>query len=229
MAHPATLLYQPPPGLPAVHHADNCLLVVDKPSGLLSVPGRLPIHHDSAQLRLQAVFGPLWVVHRLDMDTSGLIVYARTQEAAASLGRQFESRTVGKTYEALVWGRPPSDRGLIQLPLRLDWPHRPRQRVDVQRGKPSTTRYERLPDPGLSATQAAWERVRLHPLTGRSHQLRVHLSAIGHAIVGDRFYGRPGPSPTAEISERLMLHAFELTLLHPITGEPLCCQSPVPF
>lgn len=219
------LVYRPPPGLPLVLHEDAQVLVVDKPPGLLSVPGRLPEHHDSAFLRLQCAFGPLWVVHRLDMDTSGLIVYARSRESAAHLGRQFERRTVHKRYEALVWGRPPSTQGVIALPLRIDWPHRPRQVVDGLAGKPSVTHYEcnaAAGDAGLPS------RLSLTPITGRSHQLRVHLSAIGLPIVGDRFYGSAldnGPTGPA----RLMLHARTLVLQHPTEQRVLSVDAPPGF
>lgn len=230
MASKPDLVYAPAAGLPTVLHLDASMVVVDKPAGLLSVPGRLPQHHDSALLRLQAEYGPLWVVHRLDMDTSGVIVYARTREAAAALGRQFERRTVHKEYEALVWGQPPSSTGLIDLPLRLDWPHRPRQIIDPLQGKPSLTRYEcvgRQPT-GVGAAPNHG-RLRLFPLTGRSHQLRMHLSAVGHPIVGDRFYGHPQEAQLALAWPRLMLHARELRLQHPTDRTPMDLRAPVPF
>ena len=222
---PSALDYRPTLGLPRVMHEDAQVLVVDKPPGLLSVPGRLPEHHDSALSRLQAVFGQLWVVHRLDMDTSGLIAYARTREAAAHLGRQFEQRTVQKRYEALVWGRPPSPRGVIALPLRIDWPHRPRQVVDGLAGKPSVTHYECVP---ITLDPVAPARLLLSPITGRSHQLRVHLSAIGLPIVGDRFYGSVLDNGPAE-GERLMLHACTLVLQHPTDGQVLRLDAPPGF
>lgn len=231
------LVYRPAPGLPAVLHEDEHLLVVNKPAGLLSVPGRLPEHHDSALLRLQAAYGPLWVVHRLDMDTSGLIAFARTREAAAHLGRQFERRTVKKSYEALVWGSPPSARGVIALTLRLDWPHRPRQVVDGSNGKPSITRYEGIPaGPGTGSGWAASNqapaplqtRLKLTPITGRSHQLRVHCSAIGLPIVGDRFYGR-APEAEQPPATRLMLHARTLVIQHPSDGRAIEAEIPPGF
>lgn len=221
----STLSYHPPSGLPHVLHEDAQVLVVDKPPGLLSVPGRLPQHHDSAFLRLKAAFGPLWVVHRLDMDTSGLIAFARTREAAAHLGRQFERRTAHKRYEALVWGRPPSARGVIALPLRIDWPHRPRQLVDGTSGKPSVTHYE---SEDAAVDGGSPSRLSLTPITGRSHQLRVHLSAIGLPIVGDRFYGAAldkGPLGP----ERLMLHARTLSLQHPTDARWLHLDAPAAF
>lgn len=221
--------YRPPPGLPRVVEMDEAFVLVDKPSGLLSVPGRLPQHHDSALLRLQAAYGPLWVVHRLDMDTSGLIVYARTREAAASLGRQFETRQVHKVYEALVWGSPPSSSGWIDLPIRLDWPHRPRQIIDARQGKASQTRYETLYGPPAPHQTIACSRLKLFPATGRSHQLRVHLSAIGLPIVGDRFYGLSASGNPGEAADRLMLHARELALLHPSTGAHRHWRAPAPF
>lgn len=226
---PTALVYEPPPGLPHLVFVDEHLAVACKPSGLLSVPGRLPEHHDSAFLRLQDALGPLWVVHRLDMDTSGLIAFARTREAAAHLCRQFERRTVAKRYEARVWGHPPSDAGVIDLPLRLDWPHRPRQVVDARQGKPSLTRYVCV------ERQAHTSRLLLTPVTGRSHQLRVHLSAIGLPIQGDRFYGLEaaegarGANPSCEAVDRLMLHARELTLQHPADERPLSWSLPAEF
>jgi tRNA pseudouridine32 synthase/23S rRNA pseudouridine746 synthase len=230
MALTNELVYSPPPGLPPVHHVDAVMVVADKPSGLLSVPGRLPQHHDSALLRLQAEYGPLWVVHRLDMDTSGVMVFARTREAAAALGRQFERRLVHKEYEALVWGPPPSRIGVIDLPLRLDWPHRPRQIIDPVLGKPSLTRYERAGHPPEFAGAGQNHcRLRLFPLTGRSHQLRMHLSAIGHPIVGDRFYGHPQEAEDSRASPRLMLHARHLRLQHPTHHNPMSLSVPVPF
>lgn len=229
---PTALNYQPPGGLPPLVFLDEHLAVACKPSGLLSVPGRLPQHRDSAFVRLQAELGPLWVVHRLDMDTSGLIAFARSREAAAHLGRQFERRTVAKRYEARVWGQPPSDEGVIDLPLRLDWPHRPRQLVDARLGKPSLTRYACLERQALSS------RLLLLPVTGRSHQLRVHLSSIGLPILGDRFYGleavdsaSPSEAPVALLhpADRLMLHARDLSLQHPAQGQPLHWSVPAEF
>lgn len=210
-------VYQPPAGPPAMLHLDADLMVVDKPSGLLSVPGRLPEHHDSALQRLQAEHGPLWVVHRLDMDTSGVLVLARHREAAAALGRCFEQRRAFKLYRAVVWGRPPSGEGRIALPLRLDWPHRPRQLVDGQAGKASVTDY--------CVLQSFEDRclLELKPLTGRSHQLRVHLQAVGCPILGDRFYGR------ADGQARLMLHAQRLRMPHPRTGQDMHWEAPPPF
>ena len=221
-SQPLPFAYRPPAGIPQVIFADESIVVVDKPSGLLSVPGRQPQHRDSALLRLQAAWGPLWVVHRLDMDTSGLIVYARSQSVAAHLGRQFERRRVGKIYEAVVWGRPPSSSGVIDLPLRLDWPHRPRQIVDPVGGKPSITQYS------TQHVDDRHSRLRLHPLTGRSHQLRVHLSAIGLPIVGDRFYGLEALE-TLNSTTRLMLHARELEFEHPVGGEPVVLHSEPTF
>jgi tRNA pseudouridine32 synthase/23S rRNA pseudouridine746 synthase len=235
------LVYEPAPGLPTVVYEDPVLLVVDKPSGLLSVPGRKPEHHDSALLRLQQVYGPLWVVHRLDMDTSGLIAYARSREAAAHLGQQFERRRVHKTYEAWVWGQPPSTAGVIALPLSLDWPHRPRQCVDPLAGKPSVTQYALVAGGnGRSDARPQWvkgeanpsgaqrlSRLRLTPVTGRSHQLRVHLSAIGLPIVGDRFYGRSAEEEPA--IHRLMLHAQVLQLRHPADDRCLRLEARAAF
>lgn len=241
MTHePTAWTYEPAAGLPTVIHLDEALVVVDKPSGLLSVPGRLPQHHDSALLRLMEPYGPLWVVHRLDMDTSGLIAFARTREAAAHLGRQFERHSIAKRYVALVWGRPPSQQGTIALPLRIDWPQRPRQQVDARGGKPSVTHYAwaQGPHPGHGCDAVAQDgagvgilqghsRMWLTPVTGRSHQLRVHLSAVGLPIVGDRFYGRPSAEEPGV--GRLMLHAQTLELRHPASNQPLRLEAPSAF
>lgn len=224
---PTLFRYDPPPGLPSVLHADAHLVAVDKPSGLLSVPGRGEAHHDSALIRLQECFGPLWVVHRLDMDTSGVIVYARSREAAASLGRSFERRQTAKRYLAWVQGQPAPDNGEIDLPLRLDWPHRPRQIVDPVAGKPSQTRWRVL------AREAHRSRLALEPLTGRSHQLRVHLAAIGHPIEGDRFYGPLASNGAGLVRPdqpgRLMLHAWRLSLRHPAEARECHFEAPPPF
>lgn len=217
-------VYAPAPGLPALVHLEEHLAVVDKPSGLLSVPGRGEAHRDSALVRLESVLGTLWVVHRLDMDTSGLIVYARSRVAAAGMGRLFEKRRVHKLYHAQVHGTPADDEGTIDLPLRLDWPHRPRQVVDPERGKPALTRYRVL------RRGTATSRLELQPLTGRSHQLRVHLASIGCPIVGDRFYGTTNADPLDPHGNgRLMLHAAQLEFEHPLSGQRLSLEASTPF
>ncbi len=194
-------------------YIDAHLLVLDKPAGLLSVPGRT--EPDCLSARAQALWPDARIVHRLDQATSGLLVMARGPEAQRRLGWAFERRRVHKTYEAVVEGTLADDAGSIALPLIVDWPNRPRQVVDLLRGKPALTHWRVL------ARGAGRTLVALQPVTGRSHQLRVHLQAIGHPIVGDDLYGHAGP--------RLLLHARALTLPHPEDGRPMHFECPVPF
>lgn len=201
---------------------DADLLVVNKPSGLLSVPGRGPAGTVNLTAQVQAVHASALVVHRLDMSTSGLMMFALHADAQRALQRAFERREVAKRYEAVVQGWPADDEGSCNAPLRLDWPARPRQVVDWAGGKPSYTRWRVLQRLGDAA--AAQARMALEPVTGRSHQLRVHMQTLGHPIVGDELYGTaPGPG------ERLLLHACWLSLPHPVTGEPVQFESAVPF
>lgn len=205
-------------------HVDDALLVLDKPSGLLAVPGRGPEKQDCLAARVQARYPDALVVHRLDMATSGLIVMARGAAAQRALSRAFADRAVKKRYIAVVAGRPPAPAGwgTIDLPLRVDWPNRPRQIVDPHRGKPSVTRWRILEyDAAASRT-----RVELEPVTGRSHQLRVHLRALGHPILGDTLYAPPAVQAMAG---RLLLHACALGFVHPVTGQPLAFTQPAPF
>lgn len=218
----------PPPYLPPAHegtrfvYADDALLVVDKPSGLLSVPGRGEGKDDSLASRVQADYPDALIVHRLDMDTSGLLVLARGAESHRHLSRLFRERQVNKRYQAVAAGQVATPSGHIDLPLVADWPNRPRQKVDVGLGKPSRTEYRVLAyDPAGHAT-----RVELTPVTGRSHQLRVHLLALGHPILGDPLYGSEASRGAAP---RLLLHACRLAFPHPFTGEALAFESPPPF
>ncbi|RZI82189.1 MAG: RluA family pseudouridine synthase [Rubrivivax sp.] len=215
--------YQPPPdeGLGVVF-SDEHLVVVDKPAGLLSVPGRGERMADCLAVRVQRVFPDAMVVHRLDMDTSGLLVMARGADIQRRLSGLFMSRQVDKRYVAVVHGLLAEERGEVDLPLITDWPRRPRQKVDAEQGKPSLTRYEVVArDQALQRT-----RVALEPVTGRSHQLRVHLMAIGHAIMGDPLYG---PDDVRVDGSRLLLHASELAFEHPATGLGLTLRSGAPF
>ncbi len=203
-------------------HLDEHLLVVSKPAGLLAVPGRGADKQDCLSARVQAELPEARVVHRLDMATSGLMLMARSAEVQRALGAAFEARQVHKHYEAVVHGHPSAQGEAwqeIDLPLAADWPNRPRQQVDAARGKPSLTRWR------LLGREGAHSRVLLEPVTGRTHQLRVHLCAIGHAIVGDALYA-PGQGRGAT---RLMLHACALDLTHPVTGQRLQVQDPPPF
>lgn len=203
-------------------HVDPFLVVADKPAGLLSVPGRGADKADCLVARVQAVHADALAVHRLDMATSGLIVLARGAAMHRALSMAFAGRQVHKRYEAVVDGLLVGDEGEIDLPLIADWPNRPRQMVDHAIGKPSLTRWRVI---GRDAA-AGRTRVALFPVTGRSHQLRVHLSAIGHAILGDDLYA---PPLAATATPRLLLHASELRLAHPVTGEALAFDCPVPF
>lgn len=209
-----------PPGLPPVLWADEHLLVIDKPSGLLSVPGKGEAGADNALTRVQTRWPQALVVHRLDMGTSGLLVFGLSPQAQRQLSRSFEARAVDKVYQALVAGVPTEPDGEINLPLVCDWPNRPRQMVDHSRGKPALTRWQRL------STEGPHGRLALYPVTGRSHQLRVHLQALGHPIVGDELYA---PPEVVAASPRLCLHAWRLSLPHPAHGERLTLEAPLPF
>ena len=201
---------------------DEHLVVADKPAGLPTVPGRPAELHDCLWQRVRAQVADALVVHRLDMAPSGLVLFARGPEAQRRLSAAFAQRAVDKRYEAVVAGRVAQDKGEIDLPLAADWPNRPRQQVDVERGKPSLTRWRVLAhDDAAGATRLA-----LKPLTGRSHQLRVHLAAIGHPILGDALYATPEGAAAAP---RLLLHATQLAFAHPADGRTVSFASPAPF
>jgi tRNA pseudouridine32 synthase/23S rRNA pseudouridine746 synthase len=203
---------------------DDALLVVDKPSGLLSVPGRGAERADCMLARASARWPGLQVVHRLDMATSGLLVLARHEAAQRRLSVAFADRQTHKRYEALVHGLVADDAGEVNLPLVTDWPRRPLQKVCFVQGKPSLTRFEVLARwPEVNQT-----RVALMPVTGRSHQLRVHMLALGHPIVGDPLYGPDGVGEQLA-SPRLLLHAHSLAMPHPDDGRPMHWSCPVPF
>lgn len=213
------LPYSPPMDPPRILHADGALVVVDKPAGLLSVPGRGEGKADCLIARLRVQFPGVLLVHRLDQDTSGLLVFALTPQAQAHLGQQFEARAVDKRYVARVWGVPAEPSGRIDLPLIVDWPNRPRQMVCHATGRPARTDWRLLKAEGLTA------RVQLKPRTGRSHQLRVHMQALGHPILGDTLYAEGAGADFP----RLMLHAEKLGLTHPETGARLAFRAPAPF
>ena len=217
-------VYAPPPdtGLEVLHE-EAAFIVLVKPPGLLSEPGRGPDKRDSLLIRAQAVYPDARIVHRLDMMTSGVIVLARETLAHASLSEAFRERETDKRYEALVHGRPAADEGSIALPLAVDWPNRPRQIVCHATGKPSLTHYRVTGDVRVDGA-GTLTRIALEPITGRTHQLRVHLASLGCPIAGDPFYGIAG-----DTSPRMMLHACRLALPHPLTGEPLVFESAVPF
>lgn len=209
-----------PPDVPlAVIHADHEILLADKPSGLLSVPGKGAHLADCLLARVQAAYPTALLVHRLDRDTSGLMIFALTPHAQRHLGLQFEKRQVRKVYVARVWGEIAEKEGEIDLPLAVDWPNRPRQRVDFETGRPAQTRWR------VVRREDGTTRVRLYPKTGRSHQLRVHMAETGHPILGDPFYAS-GP---ARDFPRLMLHAESLRLRHPDGGAGVSFSAPCPF
>ncbi|HET9820523.1 MAG TPA: RluA family pseudouridine synthase [Burkholderiaceae bacterium] len=203
-------------------HRDEALLALDKPAGVLAVPGRGPDKQDCLWVRVCAQCPDARVVHRLDMATSGLIVFARGATAQRALSRAFAARAVHKRYEAVVHGQVAGDAGEIDLPLAADWPNRPRQHVDHAHGRPSLTRWRVLARDAAQGTT----RLALEPVTGRSHQLRVHLAALGHPIVGDTLYAAP---EVAAAAPRLLLHACALGLPHPADGAALALSCSVPF
>ena len=206
-------------------HADAHLLAFDKPAGLLSVPGRGADKQDCLSARAQAQWPDALVVHRLDMATSGLLLLARGAAMQRALSAAFAQRQVHKTYVAVVHGLVAGERGSIDAPLSADWPRRPRQQVDPVHGKPALTHWTVLRrDPARQRTLLA-----LEPVTGRTHQLRVHLAHAGHAIVGDALYAEAAMADPVSAAPRLLLHACTLQLTHPATGAALHLHSPPPF
>lgn len=225
---PPTLKHYDPPVRPYldVIHEDADLLVLNKQSGLLSVPGKAPEHADCLETRAKEVFADALLVHRLDMETSGVFVMARTKKAQRHLGFQFEKRNAKKTYVARVMGKVVEQSGTIDLPLTCDWPNRPKQMVDHADGRQAitdwqVTAYETSRDSG-----DIFSRLKLQPQTGRSHQLRVHMLAMGHPILGDPLYGS---IQVIQAADRLQLHAHSLTIMHPTQKEFMTFTSDVPF
>lgn len=210
--------YLPPAdeGLDLIH-VDEAMVLVNKPAGLLSVPGRGAERADCMVARVQREWPDARIVHRLDMATSGLLLLARGVDMQRRLSMAFAAREVAKRYEATLVGLLAADEGEVDLPLCTDWPRRPRQMVSFTHGKPSLTRYRVLSRDGA----AARTRVELEPVTGRSHQLRVHMQALGHPIVGDPLYGQE--------AGRMHLHACRLSLRHPSSGAPMNWFAPAPF
>jgi tRNA pseudouridine32 synthase/23S rRNA pseudouridine746 synthase len=211
--------YAPPNDPLEILHEDHEIVVVNKPSGLLSVPGRGEHLADCLISRVQAVFPQALLVHRLDRDTSGVMVFGLTPHAQRSLSMQFEKRTTKKSYIARVDGRIAEKTGTVDLPLIVDWPKRPRQMVDHENGKAAITNWR-----VLKASDAE-TRVRLTPKTGRSHQLRVHMLALGHVILGDPLYA----TGAAADHPRLMLHSEELRINHPESGKGMSFRAKAPF
>jgi len=221
---PVNAVITPAPVMETLY-ADETLLVVDKPSGLLAVPGRGADKQDCLAARVQARYPDALIVHRLDMATSGLMVMARGAAAQRALSMAFAAREMKKRYVAVVAGRlesPLQDWESIDLPIIVDWPNRPLRVVDHRLGKPSLTRWRVLGNDETSLST----RLELEPVTGRSHQLRVHLRELGHPILGDALYA---PPEVQALSGRLLLHAWSLGFAHPVTGEALAFESAAPF
>ncbi|WP_101760137.1 pseudouridine synthase [Oceanicoccus sp. KOV_DT_Chl] len=201
---------------------DDDLLLVNKPSGLLSVPGKHEANKDCLISRIQIDYPQARIVHRLDMDTSGVMVLALNAECHRALNRLFAERQTTKQYEAVVFGLLEQEQGDIDLPLICDWPNRPKQKVDHEHGKAASTHYQVLD----YDQQNHCTRILLTPITGRSHQLRVHLAEIGHPILGCNFYAH---DKAKAMAERLLLHARGLEFVHPVTGERVLGVSRCPF
>jgi tRNA pseudouridine32 synthase/23S rRNA pseudouridine746 synthase len=214
-------IYRPPEGDIELLHVDANLIVVNKPSGLLSVPGRGDDRQDCLIHRVQRQFPDVLSVHRLDMSTSGVMLLARGAEMQSHLSWLFMNRKVDKRYLAVVDGLLEKDSGEIDLPLICDWPNRPKQKVDFEIGKKSLTRFRVI----ARDAEVNISRVELEPLTGRSHQLRVHLASLGHPILGDEFYA----GAAEDKADRLLLHAMDLSFPDPSTGEIIHFHSPPPF
>ena len=204
--------------VPELIYCDDSLLVVNKPAGLLAVPGRGADKQDCLSARLQNKFPDALVVHRLDMATSGLMVFACGAEMQRRLSQMFREREVEKRYVAVVAGKVDPSAGELNLPIVADWPNRPLRKIDFELGKPSLTRYRLLAHDADTDTS----RLELEPVTGRTHQLRVHMTAFGHPILGDTLYG-------GRTAERLLLHASMLNFTHPLSGELLTLVSAAPF
>lgn len=201
-------------------YQDEDLVVLNKPSGILTVEGRLPEHQDCLEYRVQRVLPSATIVHRLDMATSGILIMALNKPSHIALSRQFERRQTQKTYIARVHGHLQQPQGEIDLPLTLDWPNRPKQMVCLKNGKQAITRYKLLHQEQYSSV------VELTPITGRSHQLRVHMLALGHPILGDRLYA---PQHIRSLSPRLQLHSQDYIICHPRSGDTIAFHAPCPF
>ncbi len=202
-------------------HQDEHLLLVNKPEFLLSVPGRGPENKDSLITRLQQDYPTARIVHRLDLDTSGVMIVPLSGAALSALGRMFQLRQIKKEYHAIVFGKMRDEHGCIDLPIARDWQHRPRQKIDFISGKAARTDYQTLAKVGKMSS-----RLLLRPYSGRSHQLRIHLRSVGHPILGCDLYAH---AAAYDMALRLMLHATRLTFEHPITAQLVDVNSPPPF
>ncbi|MDN5513585.1 RluA family pseudouridine synthase [Acinetobacter sp.] len=214
-------VYMPPQEPLAIVYEDEDLVVIEKPAGLLSVPGRLPEHHDSAYFRVLERYPNAKITHRLDMATSGILMFAKHREAEVAVSKMFQARTVKKNYIALVQGKLEAE-GSVEVPLITDWENRPRQIVHFELGKSAKTLYQ-----ALEYSEAEdISRVLLTPITGRSHQLRVHMQYIGHPITGDKLYH---PAPQQSPLKRMALHASYLSFTQPLSRENVEIKVKVPF
>lgn len=216
---PRDFVYAPPNSPLNIVFVDDDILVLNKPSGLLTVAGGTEDLADCLEARANSEFPGARVVHRLDKDTSGLIVFGLTPQAHANIGLQFEKRQTRKTYQALIWGQPLADAGLVDQSLKTDWPNRPKQLICAQYGRSAKTEW-RVMD------RSSPVRVLLKPLTGRTHQLRVHMAFLGHPILGDNLYAY---EPALNASTRLCLHAHTLGFAHPSKATELHFTSEMPF
>ena len=221
MALNDNFIYAPPQEDLVIVYEDDDLVVIEKPAGLLSVPGRLPEHQDSAYLRVLAQFPQAKITHRLDMATSGILMFAKHRDAEVAVSKMFQARTVDKHYIALVQGQLDAE-GSVEVPLITDWENRPRQIVHFELGKPAKTLYQAL----SYDIETDITRVLLTPITGRSHQLRVHMQYIGHPITGDKLYH---PEPTRSPLKRMALHASFLAFQQPLSGQSVAIHGRVPF
>ena len=221
MALNDNFIYSPPQEDLVIVYEDDDLVVIEKPAGLLSVPGRLPEHQDSAYLRVLAQFPQAKITHRLDMATSGILMFAKHRDAEVAVSKMFQARTVDKHYIALVQGQLDAE-GCVEVPLITDWENRPRQIVHFELGKPAKTLYQAL----SYDIETDITRVLLTPITGRSHQLRVHMQYIGHPITGDKLYH---PEPTRSPLKRMALHASFLAFQQPLSGQSVAIHGRVPF
>lgn len=221
MALNDNFIYSPPQEDLVIVYEDDDLVVIEKPAGLLSVPGRLLEHQDSAYLRVLAQFPQAKITHRLDMATSGILMFAKHRDAEVAVSKMFQARTVEKHYIALVQGQLDAE-GCVEVPLITDWENRPRQIVHFELGKPAKTLYQAL----SYDIETDITRVLLTPITGRSHQLRVHMQYIGHPITGDKLYH---PEPTRSPLKRMALHASFLAFQQPLSGQSVAIHGRVPF
>lgn len=200
--------------------SDEDIIIINKEPGLLSVPGRGAEKLDSVSHRLSLQFPEIHIVHRLDMATSGIMVFAQNKNALRNLQQQFQNRKTQKTYQAIVAGRLRPSQGAINLPMRCDWPNRPKQMVCYEFGKKSLTRWSVIEFIGDNT------RILLNPITGRSHQLRIHCEALGHPILGDNLYGT---EYSQNATTELCLHAQSLTFTHPANNKSMTFSSPPNF